>query len=86
MSKGREECFNICSELTAEVSAILDTCTFVQRHGEELEAGRMELAMTGKAFTELNRSELMVQLLFYTRIFARFSPEQKAGPPACPCL
>ena len=46
----------------------------------------MELAMTGKAFTELNRSELMVQLLFYTRIFARFSPEQKAGLPACPRL
>ena len=44
----------------------------------------MELAMTGKAFTELNRSELMAQLLFYTRIFARFSPEQKAGLPACP--
>ena len=57
--------------------------SYAQRHGDELEAGRMELAMTGKAFTELNRSELMVQLLFYTRIFARFSPEQKAGPPAC---
>ena len=39
--------------------------------------------MTGKAFAELNRSELMAQLLFYTRIFARFSPEQKARLPAC---
>ena len=43
----------------------------------------MELAMTGKAFAELNRSESMVQLLFYARIFARFSPEQKAGLSAC---
>lgn len=62
----------------------LTHASLAQRHRDELEAGRMELAMTGKAFTELDRSELMVQLLFYTRIFSRFSPEQKAGLPSCP--
>ena len=37
----------------------------------------MELAVTGAAFTLLQQSEAMEQLLFYTRIFARFAPAQK---------
>lgn len=39
----------------------------------------VELAVTGAAFTHLRQSEAMEQLLFYTRIFARFAPEQKVS-------
>lgn len=42
-----------------------------------LEQQLVELAVTGAAFTHLQQSEAMEQLLFYTRIFARFAPEQK---------
>ncbi|DBB17796.1 TPA: hypothetical protein ACH3X3_002824 [Trebouxia sp. C0006] len=37
-----------------------------------------ELAVTGAAFDKLQQSEAMEQLLFFTRIFARFAPQQKA--------
>lgn len=37
----------------------------------------MELAVTGRAFEVLRTSNLMEKLLFYTRIFARFKPEDK---------
>lgn len=33
--------------------------------------------MTGAAFQQLQQTEAMEQLLFFTRIFARFAPEQK---------
>ena len=36
-----------------------------------------ELAVTGAAFDKLQQSEAMEQLLFFTRIFARFAPQQK---------
>ena len=44
-----------------------------------LEEQRVELGVTGAAFTQLQQSQAMEQLLFYTRIFARFAPEQKVS-------
>jgi len=37
----------------------------------------VELAVTGAAFDKLQQSEAMERLLFFTRIFARFAPQQK---------
>ncbi len=41
------------------------------------------LAVTGSAFHKLHQSEAMEQLLLYTRIFARFAPEQKVTQLLC---
>ena len=49
----------------------------VEQQMPALEQQVMELAVTGAAFTLLQQSEAMEQLLFYTRIFARFAPAQK---------
>ncbi|DBA79899.1 TPA: hypothetical protein ACH3X1_008117 [Trebouxia sp. C0004] len=38
----------------------------------------VELAVTGAAFDKLQQSEAVEQLLFFTRISARFAPQQKA--------
>lgn len=46
----------------------------------ELEAGRMELAMTGKAFRVLKNTTMMSDILFFCRIFARVTPEEKVSP------
>jgi cation-transporting ATPase 13A3/4/5 len=46
-------------------------------HGQN--GGSIELAMTGRAFSHFYQSPpVMDQLLFHTRIFARFSPTQKS--------
>ena len=45
----------------------------------ELQAGRMELAMTGKAFRILRTTSLMSDILFFCRIFARVTPEEKVN-------
>lgn len=39
-------------------------------HAKGLEAGLQELAVTGRAFTVLRRSEAMDRLLYFTRIQA----------------
>ena len=49
----------------------------IQEQKAALDKQQVELAVTGAAFTRLQQSECMEQLLFHTRIFARFSPEQK---------
>ena len=49
----------------------------IQEHGADLGRQGVELAVTGAAFHQLQQSEAMEQLLFHTRIFARFAPEQK---------
>jgi magnesium-transporting ATPase (P-type) len=46
-------------------------------HAKGLEAGLQELAVTGRAFTVLRRSEAMDRLLYFTRIYARFTPADK---------
>ena len=49
----------------------------MQEHKSDLARQSIELAVTGAAFQQLQQSEAMEQLLFHTRIFARFAPEQK---------
>ena len=56
-----------------------------EMHGEQLRKGEMELALTGKAFTLLQASGAHDDLLLYTRIFARFTPEQKVCAADCLC-
>ena len=59
------------------------SCTFRAQlwevHGEQLRKGELELALTGKAFALLQASGAHDDLLLYTRIFARFTPEQKVS-------
>lgn len=55
----------------------LSTTDVVKTHQKGLEGGLTELAVTGKAFNELCRMGRMKELLFYTRIFSRFTPEDK---------
>lgn len=60
----------------------------VQEQRAALDKQQVELAVTGAAFTRLQQSEGMEQLLFNTRIFARFAPDQKvrtAIPAVCMC-
>lgn len=45
--------------------------------GELLRNGEVELAVTGRAFSALQASGALYDLLLYTRIYARFTPEQK---------
>lgn len=59
------------------VSRPLQTEELFQQHQKGLEAGIVELAVTGKAFNILSRTEMMANLLFFTRIYARFTPEDK---------
>lgn len=51
----------------------------IQEQRSALDKQQVELAVTGAAFAKLQQSECMEQLLFHTRIFARFSPEQKVS-------
>ena len=51
----------------------------IEEQKPALQQQLVELAVTGAAFTHLQQSEAMEQLLFYTRIFARFAPEQKVS-------
>ena len=53
----------------------------VQEQEQALSKGLVELAVTGAAFTRLQQSDAMEQLLFHTRIFARFAPDQKVNGP-----
>eukprot|EP00250_Pteridium_aquilinum_P014895 c22269_g1_i1 orf=370-4158(-) len=55
----------------------LKTVDLFQQHQKGLESGTIELALTGKAFNILRRTEWMANLLFSIRIFARFNPEDK---------
>lgn len=63
--------------ISAGNSQALSTTDMVRVHQKGLEAGLTELAVTGKAFTELCRIGRMQELLFYTRIFSRFTPADK---------
>ncbi|KAL3158258.1 hypothetical protein ABBQ38_010509 [Trebouxia sp. C0009 RCD-2024] len=56
----------------------MSTQQVIQEQRSALDKQQVELAVTGAAFAKLQQSECMEQLLFHTRIFARFSPEQKA--------
>ena len=51
----------------------------LEEQRQSLQKQLVELAVTGAAFDKLQQSEAMEQLLFFTRIFARFVPEQKAS-------
>lgn len=51
----------------------------VQEQGQALGKGLVELGVTGAAFSRLQQSDAMEQLLFHTRIFARFAPDQKVS-------
>ncbi|MCO5602078.1 hypothetical protein L7F22_056205 [Adiantum nelumboides] len=53
------------------------TAALFDRHRKGLESGLIELAVTGKAFNILRRSDWMEKILFSLRICARFSPEDK---------
>jgi len=55
----------------------LSTIDMWEVHQKELECGLTELAVTGKAFNELCRIGRMKELLLFTRIYARFTPEDK---------
>ena len=44
---------------------------------EAMKAGKVELAITGKAFRVLRRTQHMQDLLFFCRIFARCTPDEK---------
>lgn len=55
----------------------LSTEELLRDHTKGLEAGLQELAVTGRAFTVLRRSEAMDRLLYFTRIYARFTPADK---------
>ena len=55
-----------------------------QEQRSALDKQQVELAVTGAAFAKLQQSECMEQLLFHTRIFARFSPEQKVSTSLMP--
>jgi magnesium-transporting ATPase (P-type) len=59
----------------------LSTTNMWKMHQKGLENGLTELAVTGKAFNELCRIGRMQELLLYTRIFARFTPEDKVRSP-----
>jgi cation-transporting ATPase 13A3/4/5 len=61
----------------AESGQVLSTVDMLKVHGKGLEGGLTELAVTGKAFNVLCETGDMNQLLYYTRIFARFTPEDK---------
>lgn len=58
----------------------LKTEELLRDHTKGLEAGLQELAVTGRAFTVLRRSEAMDRLLYFTRIYARFTPTDKVNP------
>ncbi|KAI5068179.1 hypothetical protein GOP47_0016524 [Adiantum capillus-veneris] len=55
----------------------LKTADLYHQHQKALECGLVELAVTGKAFNVLCKTEWMENLLFVIRIYARFSPEDK---------
>jgi predicted P-type ATPase len=63
----------------AESGQVLSTVDMLKVHGKGLEGGLTELAVTGKAFNVLCKTGDMNQLLYYTRIFARFTPEDKVN-------
>lgn len=66
----------LSSNTRLEVASVL-WWQVLEQQRPALEKQLVELAVTGAAFTHLQQSEAMEQLLFYTRIFARFAPEQK---------
>ena len=71
----------MCEEHCTTVSQV------VQEQRQALEKQLVELAITGAAFAKLQQSEAMEQLLFYTRLFARFAPEQKVNRErVCVCV
>ncbi|KAH9540758.1 hypothetical protein CY35_14G023000 [Sphagnum magellanicum] len=55
----------------------MSTDELLRYHRKDLEDGVQELAVTGKAFAILRRSEVMDKLLYFTRIYARFTPADK---------
>lgn len=55
----------------------LSTEDLLREHTKGLEGGLQELAVTGKAFAVLRKSEAMDRLLYFTRIYARFTPADK---------
>ncbi len=55
----------------------MSTDELLRYHRKDLEVGVQELAVTGKAFAILRRSEVMDKLLYFTRIYARFTPADK---------
>nr|PNR41660.1 hypothetical protein PHYPA_019065 [Physcomitrium patens] len=55
----------------------LSTDELLKDHIKDLEAGVEELAVTGRAFTVLRRSDVIYRLLPFTRIYARFTPADK---------
>lgn len=65
------------SSQSNNVSEPLKTAELFQQHRKGLEGGIIELAVTGKAFNILRITDWMENLLFFIRIYARFSPEDK---------
>jgi cation-transporting ATPase 13A3/4/5 len=63
----------------ASVSKSLTTEELLQQHLKGLSSGVVELAVTGKAFNILRRTETIADLLFFIRIYARFTPEDKVA-------
>lgn len=55
----------------------LSTEDLLREQNKGFKNGLLELAVTGKAFNSLCQTEMMTKLLFYTRIHARFTPEDK---------
>ena len=61
------------------LSKSMTTEELFQQHLKGLSSGVVELAVTGKAFNILRRTESMADLLFFIRIYARFTPEDKVN-------
>ena len=62
--------------------ASLSTREMLGVHQKGLEGGLTELAVTGKAFNKLCSNGEMQELLLYTRIFSRCTPEDKVQSPS----
>ncbi len=70
-------CRVVWTQLGDDAAKPLRTPEVLSQHEEDLKAGRMELALSGKAYRVLKKTDLAERLLFYTRINARFTPEEK---------
>lgn len=68
---------SMTTKVPGSIDDALPTVDMWDVHQKRLEAGLTELAVTGKAFDELFRSGRMKDLLLFTRIYARCTPENK---------
>lgn len=63
--------------ITAEDAKPLSTEALLSVHGAELKAGTMELALLGRAYRILKKQDMMDKIMWFTRIYARHTPDEK---------